>query len=320
MLVLLAVMIFASLAAAGYAAAGWMHGRQEAQRALQSRLETAIGGPVAGASPSLMKDRSLSHIAILDALLARLSLVAPLVRMIEQAGLRKRVGEVLLYVPLLGCFGFLVATLLTGNRLLGVASALLGGALPLLAVQRMRRRRAALFAEQLPDALDLIRAALQAGHGLVSALGVVADEFPDPIAQEFRYVAEEVRLGLTMRDALTNLARRVNDPNLPILVVGVLVALNVGGNLAEVMDNISYTIRERFKLFREMRVLTAQGRLSGSVLTVLPLLVALAMCLLSPTYFAPMLESRAGNLMLAYAAVSLLCGHVVIRRLVTFRV
>ena len=133
--------------------------------------------------------------------------------------------------------------------------------------------RRALFAEQLPDALDLVRAALQAGHGLMAALSVVADEFPDPVAQEFRDVVEEVRLGLPLRDALYNLAERVGDPDVALLDVGILTAQDVGGNLAEVLDNISYTIRERFKLQRDIQVLTAQGRLSGGVLTALPFFV-----------------------------------------------
>src|SRR4029450_1437937 len=116
--------------------------------------------------------------------------------------------------------------------------------LPLLVLRRMARSRQKRFADQLPDALDLVRAALQAGHGLLAAMAGVAGEFPDPVAQEFRDVSEEVRLGRPLREALDNLAERVANPDVRLLEVGILTAQDVGGNLAEVLDNVSYTIRE----------------------------------------------------------------------------
>jgi tight adherence protein B len=187
-------------------------------------------------------------------------------------------------------------------------------------VRRIASRRSARFAEQLPDALDLARAALQAGHGLMAALSVVADEFPDPIAQEFREVTEEVRLGLPLRDALDNLSTRVAAPDIALLEIGILITQDVGGNLAEVFDNISHTIRERFKVQRETKALTAQGRMSGALLTALPILVALALAILNPGYFAPMFEPGKGRYMLAYAACSLIAGHFMIRRMVRVKV
>jgi tight adherence protein B len=164
--------------------------------------------------------------------------------------------------------------------------------IPIFVVNHMRNKRLRLFGEQLPDALDLLRAALQAGHGLLTSMGVVADEFPDPIASELREVAEEVRLGLPLRDALYHLTERIEDPNLPILTVGILITQEVGGNMAEILDNITYTIRERFKLLREVRVMTAQGRLSGLVLTGLPFFVSVAMIILSPEYFGSCSSGR----------------------------
>jgi tight adherence protein B len=192
--------------------------------------------------------------------------------------------------------------------------------IPILTLQRKRTKRMRLFSEQLPDALDLIRAALQAGHSFTTAMYVVADEFPDPISEELRTVAEEVRLGLPLRDALYNLRDRVNDPNMPILIVGVLVAQEVGGNLAEVLDNTSYTIRERFKLLRDVQVMTAQGRLSGRVLTALPILVGLFLYFLNREYFQPMLDNQTGWYMLGYAVISIAIGHVLIQRIVDIRV
>jgi tight adherence protein B len=272
-----ALLIFVAAVLAGYGVSAAFREREEARRVLAGRLR-GMGDPVVEAQAApLLKDQRLSTIPLLNVLLNGMPAVVPVVRMIRQAGLRRRVGEVLLYIPLLACIGFLATVLAGGGPLLGLVVAVAGGSLPLLVVQRIRRQRTARFGEQLPDALDLVRSALQAGHGLLSALSVVADAFLDPIAQDLRHVVEEVRLGLPLREALANLVERVDDPNVPILVVGILVAQDVGGNLAEVIDNIAYTIRERAKVLREVNALTAQGRLSGGVLTALPFVVGLVM-------------------------------------------
>ncbi|TMA70555.1 MAG: hypothetical protein E6J69_02230 [Deltaproteobacteria bacterium] len=320
MFALIALLVFVSLALGGYGIAGVLRGRDEERRALERRLTGTGGASAAPLHPSVLRDRRLSAIALLNDLLEHSGLARRLVAMVRQAGLRRRVGEVVLYIPLLGSAGFMLAMLITASVPIALAASAAGGSIPLLVLRRLRRKRTLRFSEQLPDALDLIRAALQAGHGFLSALSVVADEFPDPVAQEVRDVAEEVRLGLPLRDALSNLAERVDDPNLPILVVGVLLSQEVGGNLAEVLDNVGYTIRERFKLLREVQVLTAQARFSGRVLTALPFLVGLAMITLNPGYFAPMLERQGGHYLLAYGLASILCGHMVIRRLVRIRV
>jgi tight adherence protein B len=316
----LALLIFASLVLAGYALATMSSAREEAKQALGRRLWSMVGAADGTLRAGVLKDRRLSTIGALNTLLPRLGFVTTLVGMIGRAGLKKRVGEVVLYVLLAAAAAILLVTIVTGNPALGILAGVVGAALPFLVVRRMARKRSALFAEQLPDALDLARAALQAGHGLMAALSVVAEEFPDPIAQEFREVTEEVRLGLPLREALDNLSKRVDAPDIALLEIGILVTQDIGGNLAEVFDNIGHTIRERFKLQRETKTLTAQGRMSGSVLTALPIIVALGLSILNPGYFTPMLEPGKGRYMLAYAACSLLAGHFVIRRMVRVKV
>jgi tight adherence protein B len=320
MLFLAAFLVFLSLALAGYAITGVSVKQQEAAESIRRRLySTPTAAPLRDAPP-LLKDQRLSSIPLLNRLLGRIAPVTRLVQMIRQAGLTNRVGEVLLYIPLLAALGVLGGMLITGNPLISAVLAGLGGAIPLLVVQRKRRTRMRKFSEQLPDALDLLRAALQAGHSFVTALYVVADEFPDPIAEELRTVAEEIRLGMPTRDALYRLRNRVDDANVPILVVGIMVAQDIGGNLAEVLDNICHTIRERFKILRDVQVMTAQGRLSGMVLTALPVLVGLFMYFLNPFYFKPMLETQTGNYMIGYALLSLVAGHIVIQRIVRIHV
>jgi tight adherence protein B len=320
MIGLVALLIFLSLGLIGYAVSASVREREEARQTQARRLSSMTGASLGTLDSPLLKDRRLSSIEVFNTLLKRMSFAEPVARMLRQARLERRAGEIFLYMALLACAGFLLTVFVGAGRFLGVLFGALAGAIPLMIVQRTRRKRAQLFSDQLPDALDLIRAALQAGHGFLSALNVVADEFPNPIAEEFRDVAEEMRLGLPMRDALYNLVSRIDDDNLPILVVGVLVAHEVGGNLAEVLENISHTIRERFKLKRETQVLTAQGRLSGRLLTALPFFVGIVMNVLNPAYFAPMLKSSTGIYMLGYAAFSIVLGHLIIRRLVDIKV
>jgi tight adherence protein B len=320
MMSFLAVLVFVSVALVGYAASTGLSAQQARRRAFRDRFSAMTGWMAESFEASILKDQRLSRIDVLNAILFRLSVTNRLRRMILQAGMRKRVGEFLLYVPLLATFALLL-TMVVGLPLgAGLLIAAAAGSLPFVVLSRMRRKRATLFAEQLPDALDLMRSALQAGHGLVGCFSLIADEFPEPIAGEFREVAEEVRLGLPMREALQNLSERIDNPDTPLLTVGLLVAQDVGGNLAEVLENISYTIRERFKLLRDVRVLTAQGRLSGMVLTVLPFLLAVAMYMLSPQYMEPLLKEPLGHKMIAYVFVSVIFGHFMIRRIVNIKV
>jgi tight adherence protein B len=314
---LLALAIFVVIVMAGSALASWTTTREEADRTLEQRLDLAAGTSAKDKDTApVLKDRRLSTISLLNTLLPRIPFVPRFERAVRQAGLARRPGEVLLYVPLLGIVGFLFVMLLTGSVFVALVIAVLLGSIPISMVFRRRRIRAVAFAEQLPDALDLIRAAIQAGHGFTTALMVVANEFPDPIAAEFREVSEETRLGLSLREALRNLNDRIDDPDLPMLIIGVLIAEDSGGNIAEVLDNIGHTVRERFKMSRDMRTMTAQGRLSGMVLTALPFLVGLVSYFLNPNYFRPMLTNPLGQYMLVYAFVSILLGHFLIQRIV----
>jgi tight adherence protein B len=317
---ILAVLCFACLVMAGYGISMWIQQRLVARREVLDRLRGMAGFSGADATGSLLKDQRLSGIPAFDALLGRTPIIAPLVGMIQQAGLRRRVGEVLLYIPLLASIGYLTCALAGLRMPFRILIAVVLAMLPILVVSRMRAKRLRMFAEQLPDSLDLVRSALQAGHGLVAAFQVVSETFPDPVATEFRYIIDETRLGLPFRDALYNLTARVPDPNVPILVVGILTAQDVGGNMAEVIDNVTYTIRERAKLQRDIQVLTAQGRLSGLVLTALPFIVGAFMFVYNPSYFGPMVQRRNGQLLLLYGVCSLIVGHFMVRRIVKIQV
>lgn len=321
MLGIYAVIFFVAFVLAGYAITASMREREELKETIKTRLDSQAGVPLdQSEKPSLLKDLRLSSIGVMNTFLGRLSFVKRMALTMRQAGLNRRVGEVFLYIPLLGSLGILAGLFFTSTPMFGLISGGIGAALPLLFVERLRKRRMKMFSEQLPDALDLVRSALQAGHSFITALKVVADEFPAPISEEFDTVAEEMRLGLPMREALLGLQNRVDDANIPVLVVGVLVSNETGGNLAEVLENVAHTVRERFKLLRDVEVMTAQGRLSGLLLTSLPFLVAATMMVVAPGYFEPMIEKKAGHYIIAYCLTSILMGHLWIQKIVRIKV
>lgn len=316
-----AIIFFVAFALAGYALTSSMRQREEAKETIKTRLSSQAGvSSDEGERVSLLKDLRLSSIGVVNEMLGRLSFVSKFALMMRQAGLNKRVGEVLLYIPLLASLGLLLGLTLTSSTMFGILFATVGAAVPLLVVERLRKKRMKMFSEQLPDALDLMRSALQAGHSFITALKVVADEFPSPIAEEFDTVAEEMRLGLPMREALMGLQNRVDDANVPVMVVGVLVSSETGGNLAEVLDNVAHTVRERFKLLRDVQVMTAQGRLSGLLLTSLPFFVAGAMTIIAPGYLDPLIDRQIGHYMIGYCLLSILIGHLWIQRIVRIKV
>lgn len=318
---LVAISFFLAVLMVGAALSMSLGERSEERSALRTRLVRHAGVSDEEAEEStLLLDRRLSSIQILNNLLQRSSLVQRLALMMRQAGMRRRVGEVILFIPLLGSLGVLFGMLATDSYPAALGIGLVGLLVPLLIVDRMRKKRMRLFSEQLPDSLDLMKAALQAGHSFLTALKVVADDFPDPIASEFDTVAEEIRHGLPVREALNGLRERVPDQNVPMLVIGVLITQESGGNLVEVLDNVSHTVRERFKLLRDVEAMTAQGRLSGILLTSLPFLVSFLLFSIIPEYFEPVLTTTAGHYMIAYCLTSIVTGHLIIQRLVKIKV
>lgn len=210
-----------------------------------------------------------------------------------------------------GLFGALV----TRSMLGGLILVPVGAAVPYLIYRFRANRRRNQLEEQLPDAIDLMARAMRAGHPLSAGFKMVAEEAPVPIAIEFRQLFEEQRFGLPFEDSLLGLAARIRLADVRILVTAILVQHQVGGNLAEVLDNIANLVRERFKLRRQLRVITAQGRISGMVLTFLPVALGLAISVGNPGYMAPIFQEPAGRLMLVVAALLQVVGYLWIRRI-----
>jgi tight adherence protein B len=246
---------------------------------------------------------------------ARLPQFRDLAHVLREAGSSWSYGSFLLTSLGMAAGGGLLLGLLSRSPIGAVVGVFLGAFIPYLIVRTRAKRRAAKVEEQIPDAIDLLGRAMRAGHPLSAGFKMVADEAPEPIASEFRQVFEEQRFGLPFDDSLLGLGERIRLPDIRILLTAILVHRQVGGNLAEILDNIAALVRERFKLRRQLRVITAQGRLSGYVLGALPIVLGIAIYGLNRSYMMPIFEEPAGRLMLVAALVFQVAGYLWIRRI-----
>lgn len=206
-----------------------------------------------------------------------------------------------------------------GRLWLAVVTFVLGAIGPYYYVRWKKRRRMLRLEKQLPDAIDLIARGVRAGHPLSAGLGMVAEEAPEPLASEFRITFEEQRFGLPFEEALLGLGDRVEVVDVRIFLTAILVQREVGGNLSEILETISETMRARFNLKRQVRVYTAQGRLSGYTLAALPILVGLVISAINPGYMQTLFIETVGRVMLVGAATMQLIGFLWIRKIVDIR-
>ena len=209
---------------------------------------------------------------------------------------------------LIGLFRFGVSG---GPIILGAV----GYVLPPIVVGYLQRRRQNLFNQQLAAMLQLLSNSLKTGYAIDRALETVATKSQPPVSTEFERVATEITLGTSVEDALSAMLLRINSPDLEFIVTAILLHIRVGGNLAEVLDNISDTLRDRLQTKRDMSVLTAQSRASASIITGLPILLALGLYVFVPGYFTPMTSTLLGFILLGIAGFLILVGNLLIRRM-----
>jgi tight adherence protein B len=240
--------------------------------------------------------------------------------MIEQAGSAMTLSRFLVISGGLAIGLGLGVLVLTLRWPAGLIAAAVGGLAPYVILRRKRSKRFYKFEEQLPEAIDMLGRAIRAGHPLSSGLKMVADEAKDPVAGEFRRTHEEHRFGLAFEDAMLAMADRVGIVDVRILVTAILIQREVGGNLAEVLDNLASVIRARFNIRRQLRVYTAQGRFSGYVLAVLPIAVGAAIYSLNPPYMKLLFTDPMGKLMVAFAVIFQIIGFLWIRKIVNIEI
>jgi tight adherence protein B len=259
----------------------------------------------------------LSDLGAFDrALTASGSLVRPLQRLLEQSGLNLTVGVVILSCLVTGALAFAFVFVYLRLVLLAIPFALLGAWAPISVIKIIRNKRMIKFEEQFPEAMDLLARALRAGHALTTGLLMVAEELPDPIGPEFKQLYDQQNFGLPLPQALKNFADRIPSMDAKFFVTAVLTQREAGGNLSEVLDNLASIIRDRFKVKRQVRVISAHGRITGWVLSALPASLALLFATTSPDKYREFYMNPLGMQMIAFGLLLQVVGVLVIRKIV----
>src|SRR5277367_732336 len=248
--------------------------------------------------------------------LYNLNLSRKLEQAMWQAGMYMRVADILLIIVLMFGAGLFGGNIFFGDMWFALGSALITGSLPLLYIQWKKQRRLKAFAAQLPFALDLIKSSLEAGHSLQRAMQVLVSEFADPMGSEFRTVLEQNRIGLPLPRALEDMLSRVPEDDLRLLVVAVRVQTEVGSSLAQIIGRLSEIVRIRQRLRMQIKALTAQSRMGGMVVGLLPAIVLFAFSLIQPGYTDTLFHDPTGQMILKAAFVMDLAALFTIRRLI----
>jgi tight adherence protein B len=262
----------------------------------------------------------LSDVPFLNRILQLLPGVKRLQLTLNQANLSYTLGFFILLTMAMGLTGYTIASVLTKNALMSLPVSIASMSLPLMYVQSKKKQRMAKFEKQLPEALGLVARALRAGHAFTSGIKLAAEEFGDPLGPEFEETLDEINFGVRVADALKNLTRRVDCPDLRFFVVSVILQRETGGNLAEIIEGLADLIRQRFKFRGKVRTLSAEGRLSATVLLVLPFVLFLGILILNPEYLSPLIHESFGRYIFAISMFMMIVGIFVIKRIIKVEV
>lgn len=269
---------------------------------------------------TLLRDESLSSIPALDNLLRRFFVSQRLGMLLSQADVSMKVGTFVLLTLALAVLGGVVGYFIRHWWWLGLVGAIVIGSIPYWVVYRKKETRRRMFERQFPDALDLMTGALRSGMAFTGALQVVSEESPDPVATEFRIVFEEHRLGLSLRESLEAMTTRIDSTELRLFVTAVLIQKDTGGNLAEILDGTAYVIRDRFRILGDVRTITAQARLSGTILTILPLVMAGMLSVVVPDYMKILWTEHVGKILAGVAICLQIVGYLAMRKIIQIKV
>ena len=271
--------------------------------------------------PDLMRKRVLSDVPLLNEILLRITGIDRLDRLRYMANSSFPSGFFILLSLFFAGLGFLAFYLLVKiGLMLSVISGGLCATLPILYLYIKKTRRMKKYQAQLPEALDLMARSLRAGHAFSTGMKLAADEFEDPLGPEFTITIDEINFGLGLPQALKNLVNRVDCRDLNFFVVAVILQRETGGNLAEVMENIAYLIRERFKFYGKVKALAAEGKLSMIILVALPFFIVGILLVLNPKYIMILFTDPIGRVMCAIALIMMIIGGFVMRRIIDIEV
>ena len=319
--IFLAVLVFAVVTVAVFAGMSLFDQRKAQARVLRDRL-SAVQQPAEQTVPdaAFLRDEVLSRIPAFDTWLRRSERVSVLQKVLAQGNVDVRAGNFLMLCAASAVAFAAIAFFASGNLLFGWAGAMIGFFIPYAYASHRRTKRFQKFEEKFPEAIDTLARAVRAGHAFTTALEMIANEVAEPVAGEFRQLYEEQKFGLPVRDALINLAERLPLVDVKFFVTAVMLQRETGGNLAEILDNLSYVIRERFKILRQVRVHTAQGRLTMVLLMALPPTIVVIMQILNPGFIRPLFADPIGHALIVGGITLQTLGYFVIRRIIRIQV
>jgi tight adherence protein B len=298
------------------------HGTDKKRARLQKRLSEALlhSSHTEDIDVVLARNELMSEIPWVNRTLINLQAALQLKRMLDQADLHITPSRLLMFSFMAGMLGALAASVLTVFLPIMILAGLVCAALPMVHVWWKRKKRFDAFLEQLPDALDLMSRALSAGHAFPEALHMVSIEMPDPLATEFRKAYEEQNLGLSVKLALENLTARMPILDLKMCVTAVLIQRETGGNLAEILEKVSYTIRERFRIMGDLKTLTTSSRMSAWLLCGLPIFVAVTVTVMNPEYMSVLWKDPRGHYLIAAAMFMQVTGMLIVRKILKIKI
>jgi len=295
----------------------------DAKRArLQKRLADALlhSAHTEDVEVVLARNELMSEIPWVNQMMVRLQTALHLKRMLDQADLHITPSRLVMFSFMAGVLGALATSVLSAFIPLMVLFGFVAASIPFIHVWWKRRQRFHAFLELLPDALDLISRALSAGHAFSEALHMVSTEMPEPIASEFRKAYEEQNLGLSLKLALENLAQRMPLLDLRMCITAILIQRETGGNLAEILEKVAYTIRERFRILGDLKTLTTSSRMSAWLLCALPIFVAIAVTMMNPEYMSVLWKDERGHYLIAAALFMQITGMLIVRKILNIKI
>jgi tight adherence protein B len=319
---LLALLVFLVVAMAAFAMGSLFDQRSARARLLKERLSDEKKAPERNPEEelALVRDEQLSDIPALDSLLRRSGRVAEIQKMLAQGGLGIKAGNFLGVCIVAGIVSTIAAYVVSKRVEVAWVALLVGFVLPYSYASFKRQKRFNKFDELFPEAIDTLARAVRAGHAFTTALEMITNEISEPVAGEFRQLYEEQKFGMPVRDALLNLTERMPSVDVKFFVTAVMLQRETGGNLAEILDNLSYVIRERFKIQRQVRVYTAQGRLTMALLMGMPPIIVVVMMALNPSFIRPLFSDPIGHTLLVGGITLQTVGYFVIRKIIRIQV
>jgi tight adherence protein B len=300
-----------------FASAG---GDQEQIRKRMSSVHKAERRGDVGLGLKLVRDEMMSGVPWLHQMMMKWSWSTKLQDFVMQAGMSLKPAKLLMICGIVGLGSYLGAGYFLPHFYFTLPIGIIAALLPIAFVAFKRKLRLRKFEEHFPEALDLLGRAVRAGHAFTTGLEMISKECAEPLAGEFRTAFEEQNFGLPLRDALLNLTERVPLIDVRFFVTALLIQKETGGNLAEILDGLARVIRDRFRIYREVQVRTAQGRLTAGILIALPIVMLIILGGLNPKYIGVLFTDPKGPIVLAVAAIMQVIGSAILWKIIHFEV